>query len=41
MIGACFVQVERMCDIFTDPKRALELLVQRMFEEKVTPVLEM
>lgn len=33
-------EAERMVYIFPDPKPAMELLVQRMFEERVKPVVD-
>jgi hypothetical protein len=33
-------QAQRMAAVFPDPKKATQLMVQRMFEERVQPALE-
>ena len=33
-------EVERMTYIFADPKKAMELFVQRVFEERIKPAVE-
>ncbi len=34
-------EASRMTFIFPDPKPAMELLMQRMFEERIKPVVEL